>query len=114
MAASPHDGYTLTLHIPVEWFSGTDTLQSERLRARRRKWVRDDARAEWKRLKRNKVAYKVERFVALIGVAAPEETALAFPSRAAETVKPIIDAGTDAGLWPDDDSTHRCSTIYFR
>ena len=34
--------------------------------------------------------------------------------RAAETVKPIIDAGTDAGLWPDDDSTHRCSTIYFR
>ena len=63
MAASSHDGYTLTLHIPVEWFSGTDTLQSERLRARRRKWVRDDARAEWKRLKRNKVAYKVERFV---------------------------------------------------
>ena len=25
MAASSYDGYTLTPHIPVEWFSGTDT-----------------------------------------------------------------------------------------
>lgn len=111
---SAHDGYVLTLHIPIEWFSGTDTLQSERLRARRRKWVRTYARTEWKRLKRDGNAYKVNRFVALIGVAAPDETTPTFPARAAETVKPIIDAGTDAGLWPDDDSTHRCSTIYFR
>ena len=37
-----------------------------------------------------------------------------FPARAAETIKPIIDGGSDARLWDDDDSQHRHSTVYIQ
>ena len=109
--ATRRDSYHLTMNIPVEWWSGTDTMQTERLRANRRRWLRDAAKAEWKHLKKARQAWFVERFVALIAVAYPQQTDI-FPARAAETVKPIIDAGSDVGLWPDDDSGHRCSTVY--
>lgn len=33
---------------------------------------------------------------------------------AAETLKPLIDAGTDEALWPDDDPYHRVMTCYLR
>ena len=33
---------------------------------------------------------------------------------ACETLKPLIDAGTDEGLWPDDDPAHRVMTCYLR
>ena len=36
------------------------------------------------------------------------------PVLAAETLKPLIDAGTDIGLWPDDDPYHRVCTLYLR
>ena len=113
-AAWPHHRMTGTRSpctFQSNWFSGTDTRKANGLRARRRKWVRDDARAEWKRLKRNKgriqggTVRRPDRRRRARG-----EPALAFPSRAFEAVKPIVDAGTDAGLWPDDDSTHHCST----
>ncbi|MFR0558264.1 hypothetical protein ACLUWO_05180 [Pseudoscardovia radai] len=55
----------------------------------------------------------MDRYVACIAVAYPHDRDT-FPAQAAETVKPIIDAGTEYGLWPDDDSTHRCATVYFR
>lgn len=106
-------GYGLTLTIPVEWWSGTDTIQTETRRAQRRHWVRSYAKAEWRSLKKAGRAWMVERFVALIVVAYPT-TGEIFPARAAETVKPIIDAGSDAKLWPDDDSAHRCSTVYIQ
>lgn len=108
-----HGGYVLNITIPIEYYSGTDTLQTERTRAARRHWVRRLARAAWHELKQQGAAYRVERFVALIGVASPKTIRDPFPARSAETVKPIIDAGTDARLWADDDSKHRCSTIYF-
>lgn len=34
------------------------------------------------------------------------------PVLAAETLKPLIDAGTDEGMWPDDDPAHRVMTLY--
>lgn len=108
-----HDGYVLDLSIPIEYFAGTDTFQTERLRAKRRHMVRQLARSAWRDLKRKKQAYRVERFVALIGVAPPATEHNPFPARTAETIKPVIDAGTDTGLWEDDDSKHRCATIYF-
>lgn len=110
---SRRGGYLCEFSIPPEWWSGTDTIQTERKRAERRHYVRSYAREQWRALKRSRGAYKVDRFVALIGVSYPHSTDI-FPARAAETVKPIIDAGTDVGLWPDDDASHRCSTIYFR
>lgn len=36
------------------------------------------------------------------------------PSNAAPTVKALIDGCTDAGLWPDDDSTHVIGPTYLR
>lgn len=106
-------GYVLDLTIPIEWWSGTDTTQTEVTRARRRAWVRDYAKAEWRNLKKTGRAWKVERFLALIAVSYPSGGAV-FPARAAETVKPIIDGGSDARLWDDDDSSHRHSTIYIQ
>lgn len=99
--------------IPCEWWQGTDTVQTERTRARRRRWVKEYAYDVWRGLKRRRLAHKVERFVAVVGVAYPRMDDVT-PSRAAETVKPIIDAGTKAGLWPDDDAYHRCATVYFQ
>lgn len=70
------------------------------MRARRRAWVRDYAKNEWRNLKKTGKAWKVERFIALIGVACPSQKNI-FPARAAETIKPIIDGGSDARLWDD-------------
>lgn len=106
-------GYKLDLTIPAEWWSGTDTVQTEVTRARRRAQVRRYARDKWRELKRSGGAWKVNRFVALIAVAYPNKSSI-FPARAAETVKPIIDGGSDARLWDDDDSQHRHSTIYIQ
>ena len=36
------------------------------------------------------------------------------PSNAAPTVKALIDGMTDAGIWPDDDSTHVIGPTYLR
>lgn len=104
-------GYAHEFTIPIEWWSTTDTIQTERMRARRRAWVRDYAKNEWRNLKKTGKAWKVERFIALIGVACPSQKNI-FPARAAETIKPIIDGGSDARLWDDDDSQHRHSTVY--
>ena len=106
-------GYAHEFTIPIEWWSTTDTIQTERMRARRRAWVRDYAKNEWRNLKKTGKAWKVERFIALIGVACPSQKNI-FPARAAETIKPIIDGGSDARLWDDDDSQHRHSTVYIQ
>lgn len=100
-------------YIPSEWWQTTQTLETERKRASRRSSVRRYARKVWASLKRSGEAWPVDRYVAVVGVAYPKQgsgTAV----YAAETVKPIIDAGTDSGLWPDDDARHRCSTAYFQ
>lgn len=113
MAANAADVYMAEFTIPVEWWSATDTIQTETIRAKRRRWVKEYAYQEWMLAKKQKNAHKVERFVAVIGVAYPRMDNVV-PSRAAETVKPIIDAGTRARLWPDDDAHHRCGTLYFQ
>ena len=106
-------GYRLTITIPVEWWSGTDTVQTEKTRALRRARIRRYAKDKWRNLKTMKQAWKVERFLAVVTVSAPHGGNV-FPARAAETVKPIIDAGSDVRLWDDDDSLHRHSTIYLQ
>ena len=106
-------GYRLTINIPAEWWSGTDTVQTEKTRAMRRARIRRYAKDKWRSLKNRKQAWKVERFLAVVTVSSPHGGNI-FPARAAETVKPIIDAGSDVRLWDDDDSLHRHSTIYLQ
>lgn len=105
------EGYAAVFTIPAQWWMVTDGVQSERARARTRHTLRVHARDTWRALARRGAAWHVDRFLAVIGVQYPHGRH-GFPAEAAETVKPIIDAGTDVGLWTDDDSTHRCSTIY--
>lgn len=107
------DGYVADFDIPIEWWQTTQTLETERKRAERRHAVRRYANMVWKNLKQNNSAWRVERFVVVVGIAYPEPK-LQNAVHAAETVKPIIDAGTTQGLWPDDDANHRHATIYFQ
>ena len=106
-------GYQLDFTIPGVYWSGTDTIQTERSRSGKRHEIRMLARKTIREAKKQGRAWKVNRFMVLVGVAYPRMGDVT-PSRAAETVKPIIDAGTDCRLWPDDDAWHRCATIYFQ
>ena len=54
--------------------------------------------------------FRVDRFALLVAIAGRPES----PVLAAETLKPLIDAGTDAGAWADDDPGHRVATGYMR
>ncbi|RSX49831.1 hypothetical protein [Bifidobacterium castoris] len=84
---------------------GEDTSTRARTRAR----LRGQARAVWRRALVSG-AYPVRRFVLLVLVGGRSES----PVLAAETLKPLIDAGTDEGVWPDDDPEHRIMTAYAR
>ena len=77
-------GYRLTITIPVEWWSGTDTVQTEKTRALRRARIRRYAKDKWRNLKTMKQAWKVERFLAVVTVSAPHGGNV-FPARAAES-----------------------------
>lgn len=102
---NPWDGYSATFLIPVNLYVTTRSQLTELARANRRRQIRSYARTVWKETI-GLGAWRVGHYVALISV--PESS----PSLAAETIKPIIDAGTDCGLWPDDDAYHRKSTVY--
>ena len=106
-------GYVAEFAIPEAQWQSTETRETERERSRRRRWVRIYASKVWAHLISQGEAWQVNRFVAIIGVACPYMDNVT-PGFAAETVKPIIDAGTKKGLWEDDDSSHRHSTIYFQ
>ena len=73
-------GYRLTITIPVEWWSGTDTVQTEKTRALRRARIRRYAKDKWRNLKTMKQAWKVERFLAVVTVSAPHGGNV-FPAR---------------------------------
>lgn len=101
--------YSVTFRISETlWLTtvgGEDTPTRARLRAR----LREQGRAVWRRA-RTSGAYPVGRFILLILVGGRTES----PVLAAETCKPLIDAGTDEHMWTDDDPTHRIMTVYAR
>lgn len=105
------EGYACTFTIPAAWWDATGTPITERRRAASRRMVREYARKVWRQAVEKGGAWRVKRYVAVIGVQYPEGLT-GWPAEAAETVKPVIDAGTDTGLWPDDDASHRCATVY--
>lgn len=78
-------------------------------RKRRRGRLRAYGRQVWRETK-TAGAPRVNRYMMLVTVGGRRES----PVLAAETLKPLIDAGTDEGLWPDDDPYHRVMTCYLR
>lgn len=78
-------------------------------RKRRRGRLRAYGRQVWRETKAAG-APRVNRYMMLVTVGGRRES----PVLAAETLKPLIDAGTDEGLWPNDDPYHRVMTCYLR
>lgn len=103
-------GYAVEFHIPTEHFMSSLTKVSSTTRARHRAWIRRYARGVW-RAAIEAGAYRTERFVALAMVQWPGPSI--YPAMScAETLKPVIDAGTDERLWPDDDNSHCRATVF--
>lgn len=102
------DPYSLIMDIPpMLWMTtvGTETVSS---RAARRASLRRRGRLAWGQAI-DRGARPVDRFLLLVNVGGRGAES---PVLAAETVKPLVDAGTDRGLWPDDDPWHRVATCY--
>lgn len=79
------------------------------IRKRHRGRLRAMARQTWRKAKRDGAPF-TRRYLMLVTVGGRQES----PVLACETLKPLIDAGTDEGLWPDDDPAHRVMTCYLR
>ncbi|MBT1162954.1 hypothetical protein, partial [Bifidobacterium sp. SO1] len=90
------------------WMTTVDEDTIEQ-RKRRRGRLRAQARNVWRQA-RQAGAQPVTRYMMLVTVGGRRES----PILAAETLKPLIDAGTDEHLWPDDDPYHRLMTCYLR
>lgn len=79
------------------------------IRKRHRGRLRAMARQTWRTAKRDGAPF-TRRYLMLVTVGGRQES----PVLACETLKPLIDAGTDEGLWPDDDLAHRVMACYLR
>lgn len=101
--------FAVRFRVPRSWMLSTVGLESVGERARSRARLRRWARGVW----RGALASggcRVRRFVLLVAVGGVQGSAVTW----VETLKPIIDAATDVGVWPDDDPAHRVCTCYMR
>lgn len=114
MARTRMDGWTLEFSIDrIDWMR-LGATESEETRARKRARLRRHiGRKAFMEARKEKTIWRVGRFVLLVGVYDPVEQDRTIPDYACETVKPLVDAGTDAKLWADDDADHRVNTTYF-
>lgn len=101
--------YAVRFPIPPSLWMTTVDGETIPARARRRARLRRLGRHVWRDARRHG-AHPVGRFLMLATIAGRPDS----PMLAAETLKPLIDAGTDEGLWPDDDPTHRTLTCYLK
>lgn len=100
---------TLTIAIPKSmWLSANDRLHWA-VEAERTRWLRQLALARAK-IERTP-PHNVTHVAAFVGYL---RNGKADPANAAPTVKALIDGMTDAGVWPDDDSTHVIGPTYLR
>lgn len=114
MARTRQDGWQVSFTIPAFRWSALGAWESEEQRAKKRAWFRRRLGAQtFREAKTAKQVWKVNRFVLLVGVCAPFGNTTQPPLYACEVVKPLVDAGTDAKLWTDDDAEHRVNTTYF-
>lgn len=113
-ARSKSEGWTVTFDIPRSRWSALGEWETEERRASKRAWLRRSlGKKTFAQAKRNKTVWKVNRFVLLVGVCDPDGIDHSPALYACEVAKPLVDAGTDAKLWPDDDAAHRADTTYF-
>lgn len=101
--------YAIRLDIPIRLWQTTVDRDRVDERRRKRAALRRLAREHWRRA-REQGARPVGRYMLAVTIAGRRES----PVLACETVKPIIDAGTDEHMWPDDDPFHRVLTCYLR
>lgn len=101
--------YAVRFDVSDSLWMTTVSDESPLLRKRRRGRLRAYARQVWARAKKDGATY-ASRYLMLVTVGGRRES----PVLACETLKPLIDAGTDMGLWPDDDPAHRAMTCYLR
>lgn len=101
--------YTVRFTVSASLWMTTIGDEDVTERKRRRGRLRAYGRQVWREAKAAG-AFRVNRYMMLVTVGGRRES----PVLAAETLKPLIDAGTDEGLWPDDDPYHRVMTCYLR
>lgn len=101
--------YTVPFTVSASLWMTTIGDEDMTERKRRRGRLRAYGRQVWRETKAAG-APRVNRYMMLVTVGGRRES----PVLAAETLKPLIDAGTDEGLWPDDDPYHRVMTCYLR
>lgn len=101
--------YTVPFTVSASLWMTTTGDEDMTERKRRRGRLRAYGRQVWREMKAAG-APRVNRYMMLVTVGGRRES----PVLAAETLKPLIDAGTDEGLWPDDDPYHRVMTCYLR
>lgn len=101
--------YTVRFTVSASLWMTTIGDEDKTERKRRRGRLRAYGRQVWRETK-TAGAPRVNRYMMLVTVGGRRES----PVLAAETLKPLIDAGTDEGLWPDDDPYHRVMTCYLR
>lgn len=102
-------GYAIRFTVPAAWWLTCTGSESVSERARIRHRLREYGKRVWRDILAQG-ALRVDRFMLTVLVAGRAES----PVLAVETLKPLIDAGTDMGLWLDDDPYHRCCTVYMR
>lgn len=99
---------TLTFTIPPDlWLSANDRLHWAP-KAKRTAALRLIGWAQGNSLPRNIGTTHVAAFIGYL------RNGKADPANAAPTVKALIDGLVDAGVWPDDDSTHVIGPTYLR
>ncbi len=101
------DGLSVVFDIPSSWYMSCVGAESVKARADMRRRLRRYGRGVWRDAKLQGLG-RYKRFVLLVTVAGRRDS----PVLACETLKPLIDAGTDEKIWPDDDPFHRVSTCY--
>ena len=89
--------YTVRFTVSASLWMTTTGDEDMTERKRRRGRLRAYGRQVWRETKAVG-APRVNRYMMLVTVGGRRES----PVLAAETMKPLIDAGTDEGLWPDD------------
>lgn len=114
MSRTKTQGWTVEFTVPQYRWSALGAYETEETRAKKRAWLRRSLGAStFRHAKAAKQVWRVTRFVLLIGVAQPVGRDSDPPLYSCEVVKPLVDAGTDAKLWADDDAFHRVNTTYF-
>ena len=88
-------------------------------------WLTANGRYHWREKARRTKALRHRASIAARGVVAPDPCLVvvhvgyatgvkADPSNAFPTAKALIDGCVDAGMWPDDDSTHILGPTFLR